>query len=67
MTNLSMKEKLLSSLALSGLAVLNTFGHIFDEWAARLSVLLGIISALIIMRYYWFKGNAAKKELDIDD
>jgi len=57
-----MKEKVIAGAHLAGLSILNSGGVYFDEWAARVSLLLGIVSALIVMRYWWFKGNTAKAE-----
>lgn len=57
-----MKEKVVSAAHLAGLSILNTVGVTFDEWAGRVSVLIAIISGLIVMRYWWFKGNEAKNQ-----
>lgn len=57
-----MNDKIITAVSLSGLSLLNAIGIAFDEWAGRISVFLGILSALIIMRYYWYKGNQAKNE-----
>lgn len=57
-----MKDKITGIASLAGLTMINSAWIVFDEWAGRISLLMGIVSAILIARYWWYKGNQIKQE-----